>query len=77
MTPSEEKQVEFQRAMAEAMALEAIAHFSMVVAKGAATPEDMAFMTKVADLLDESRMREVKRIARKGLASNSEILSSL
>ncbi len=77
MTPSEEKQLEYARACADANAMTALADFSERVSKGEATPAEIEFMAKVADLLSEAKTRKLRDIARKGIASNSELIALL
>ena len=77
MTTSEEKQVEFLQKIAEARILTALSHFSERVAEGSATAEQMAFMSKVAELVDQGRLRDLKSVARKTAATQSELIALL
>ena len=77
MTPSEEKQHEFLMKLAEERLMTALSHFSERVSDGSATLEEIAFMSKVAELLDQGRLRELKSIARKAAATQSELIALL
>ena len=77
MTPSEEKQHEFLMKLAEGRLMTALSHFSERVSEGSATPDEIAFMSKVAELLDQGRLREMKSVAQKAAATQSELIALL
>lgn len=77
MTPSEDKQHELLMKLAEERLMTALSHFSERVSDGSATPEEIAFMSKVAELLDQCRLRELKSIAQKAAVTQSELIALL
>lgn len=55
---------------------ESLARFCFRVSDGKATSEELEFMSKVAGLYDQSKSRDLRRIAQESMMLNSKILNA-
>lgn len=63
--------------LAHVSMMETLAEFSKVVAKGEATPEQIAFMSEMAKVFDKEKYERVKREVHRRMGSSFDYLSCL
>lgn len=63
--------------LAHVSLMESLAEFSKVVAKGEATPEQIAYMSEMAKLVDQEKYERIKREVHHRLGSGMDFLSCL
>lgn len=63
--------------LAHVSLMESLAEFSKVVVKGEAIPEQIAYMSEMAKLVDQEKYERIKREVHHRMGSSMDLLSCL
>lgn len=77
MSVSEQLDASIEEKKAYARLLNSIADFSEKLVKGEATPDEIAYMSKVADLAEQAKYERMKNAIYQQFHFGSDLLSSL
>lgn len=77
MSVSEQLDASIEEKKAYSRLLNSIADFSEKLVKGEATPDEIAYMSKVADLAEQAKYERMKNAIYQQFHFGSDLLSSL